>query len=114
MLSVLPFLRLLVSLTPSRAQFAVRAASMQVNREEDDSSSYPFLIRDFKLFQEVPMLMTLVCTQVFVLGCLSQGLFADSVIGQTFATSSSSENTWGPAAYGLTAGNGLCMCHGTY
>lgn len=87
---------------------------MEIYREEDDSSSYPFLIRDFKLSREVPMLMTLICTQVFVLGCLSQGLFPDSVIGQTFATSSSSENTWGPAAYGLTSGNGLCMWYGTY
>lgn len=50
------------------------------------------------------MLMTLACTEIFILGCLSQGIFPDSVIGQTLATSSPSESTWGPGAYGLPSG----------
>jgi hypothetical protein len=77
---------------------------MDAAQEEVNSSHYPYTIPNFKLSREVSMLLTLSCTQVFILGCLSQGIFPGRVISQQFAIGSSSESSWGPAAYGLTSG----------
>ncbi|KAH8894438.1 MFS general substrate transporter [Thozetella sp. PMI_491] len=80
---------------------------MESSRAVSASSSHPFLIPRLNPSREVFMLATLVCTQVMVLGCLSQGIFPDEIIGRSFTTSNDSEvpdSTWGPAAYGLTSG----------
>ncbi|KAH8669151.1 putative transporter [Xylariales sp. PMI_506] len=74
----------------------------EVVRERPNPSSHPFLISHLGRSHEALMLVTLVCTQVMALGCLSQGIFPGEIIGQSFNTTAS-ESNWGPAAYGLTS-----------
>ncbi|PYH48157.1 putative transporter [Aspergillus saccharolyticus JOP 1030-1] len=76
---------------------------MALSISGDNSGNSPFHIQPLSLLHEISMLITLICTQVLVMACLAQAIFAGGVITQDFATSCSQGN-WGPAAYGLTSG----------